>query len=275
MDSTSAAASYGAALLAAGLASGFAGGLFGIGGGLLRVPIFLYLFPLFGMSPDIAMHLAAGTSLALAIPTGAGSALAQRRAGNLDGPFLRSWIPALVAGVLLGLGFAHFVSSDGLEGVFAVVVLGAGLQMLFAPDDFRLRPTPPGVAGRSLLAVVIGTVSSMVGITGGVLTTPSLSALGVPIHRCIAISAAGGVAIALVGTGGSVMSGLGAPGRGAWTLGYVDLLAVAVMTPAVLVAAPFGVRLANRLSRRRLKRAFGLLMLLVAADLVRGLLVAG
>ncbi len=273
LDSTSGVVVYGASLLAAGVASGFAGGLFGIGGGLLRVPIFLYLFPLFGMSPGIAMHLAAGTSLALAIPTGLGSARAQQRAGNLDAGFLRSWIPALVVGVAVGLGFAHFVSSGMLEGVFAAVVVVAGLQMLLAPPDFRLRPAPPTGVGRAALALAIGTVSSMVGITGGVLTTPSLTALGLPIHRCVAISAAGGVAIALVGAAGSIVSGLGAPGRGAFALGYVDVLAVAIMTPAVLVSAPLGVRVANRLSQKHLQRAFGLLMLVVAADLIRGLLV--
>ena len=58
---------YALTLLIAGLGSGFAGGLFGIGGGALRVPILLYLFAAFGVDRDLIMHMAAGTSLAVAL----------------------------------------------------------------------------------------------------------------------------------------------------------------------------------------------------------------
>ena len=68
---------YGLAFILAGIVSGFASGLFGIGGGLLRIPIFLYIFPLFGVNENISMHLAAGTSLALAIPSAIPASIAQ------------------------------------------------------------------------------------------------------------------------------------------------------------------------------------------------------
>ena len=69
MSMESVGVAYYLTLLAAGLSSGFAGGLFGIGGGLLRVPILLYVFHSFGVSENLTFHLAAGTSLAVAIPT--------------------------------------------------------------------------------------------------------------------------------------------------------------------------------------------------------------
>ncbi len=110
-------------LLAAGLASGFVAGLFGVGGGIVRIPMFLFLFPILGIEPDVLMHVAAGTSLALAIPSSIMASRAQYKAGKLDMGFLKSWIPALVIGVIVGIFVMRFVSSRFLEQVFAFVIL--------------------------------------------------------------------------------------------------------------------------------------------------------
>ncbi|MCK5709846.1 MAG: sulfite exporter TauE/SafE family protein [Deltaproteobacteria bacterium] len=89
-------------LLAAGVASGFAAGLFGVGGGIIRIPLFLFLFPILGVHSDVLMHVAAGTSLALSIPSSVMASRAQYKAGNLDLNFLKPWVPALILGVLIG-----------------------------------------------------------------------------------------------------------------------------------------------------------------------------
>ena len=264
--------SYGAWLLAAGLGSGFAGGLFGIGGGVLRVPIFLYLFPAFGMDPAVAMHAAAGTSLTLAVPTGLRSALGQKRAGHLDTGFLRSWLPPLVVGVLIGLLAMRFLSGTILAGVFAFAMLGVAVQLIALPPSVRLADAVPGHPVRDLLAAGIGGVSVMIGVSGGAFSTPLLTTLGVPIHRVLAISSAGAAAVATVGSIGSVANGLGIAGRAPWSLGYVDVAAVAVMLPAILVAAPLGVKLGSRLSEGLLRRLFGLFLIGVAADMLRRVL---
>ena len=58
------------------------------------------------------------------------------------------------------------------------------------------------------------------------------------------------------------------PGRTPYALGYVDLVALAAATPAVMLAAPFGVRLANRLPERPLELAFVALLLVLILDTV-------
>ena len=263
---------YGALLVAAGLGSGFAGGLFGIGGGVLRIPIFLYLFRAFDVHPSVAMHMAAGTSLALGIPTGLRSALSQRRAGQLDPAFLRSWMPPLLVGVVLGLAAMRVLSGSTLTAVFAAVVLLAALEMIALPEGFRLAEAVPGQPKRGLLAAAIGGLSAMIGLSGGVFVTPALTLLGYPIHRAMAVSAATAAAISATGTAGSIVNGLGAAGRLPWSLGYVDVAAVALMLPAILVAAPLGVKLGNRLSDGLLRRSFGFFLLFVAADVLRQVL---
>lgn len=258
---------YFGALILAGLASGFAGGLFGIGGGLLRIPIFLYLFPAFEVGSTSVFHLAAGTSLALAIPTSAMSTWRQNRDSQLDLAFMRTWIPPLLVGVCLGIVGSYFTSGDVLRWVFLGVLV---VMMVYSalPDRPRLAESVPVGATRAALAASIGAFSSLLGLTGGVFTTPALLAFGQPIHRAVAVSTAGSLAISVVATAGMIGSGLDAPNRTAYSLGYVDLLAVAAATPAVLVSAPWGVRLANRLPERPLEIAFALLLLVMIIDTV-------
>lgn len=258
---------YAAALLASGLASGFAGGLFGIGGGLLRVPIFLYLFPAFGISAEITMHLAAGTSLAVAVPSSISACRAQHQAGNLDMSFLRGWVPALLVGVLGGLAVQRFAPSHVLILVFAVVLFLQSLQMMVGRDKIRFSshmPSGPILWG---LASSIGALSVALGISGGAFTTPTLVAMTYPLRKALAVSTATALSVATVGAVGSLLNGLGNPHLPKFTVGYVDLLAVAIMIPAVLVTAPMGVRTANRMNQDHLSRFFAIFLMIVAADM--------
>lgn len=258
---------YVAALMAAGLASGFAGGLFGIGGGILRVPIFLYLFPLFGVRPGVVMHMAAGTSLALAVPTALMSAARYRRDGTLDAALLRTWIPALMGGVIVGTAAARVAPAHALVGAFALVLFVVAVEMMIAPDDFHLAEDVPTGPVRYVMASSIGALSTVLGLSGGALTTPILVMCRYPMHRAIAVSAASAMMIAVLGTMGALVNGMGVPGRTAYSAGYVELLAVVALLPTVGVAAPLGVRAAAHLDAARLRRVFGVFLACVAADM--------
>ena len=258
-------------LTAAGLGSGFASGLFGVGGGIVRIPIFIFLWPLFGFNPDTLMHLAAGTSLTLAVPSAIMASRAQYRAGNLDINFLKTWIPGLVIGVIIGLVIMRYASSMLLESVFAVVIIIAAIQMLLISGRYHLgNEVPPGYL-KSILSFPVGLLSVMMGISGGTLTTPLLTAYKYPIHRCIALATAGGLFISIIGAVGSIINGLGIAGLPKFSLGYIDLLAVLIMLPTVIIGAPYGVKLANHLSKEMLKKIFAIFMIVVALDMIRNL----
>ncbi len=263
---------YIACLTLAGLGSGFASGLFGVGGGIVRIPIFLFLWPYFDINPDIIMHLAAGTSLTLAIPSAIMASRAQYRAGKLDFSFLKTWVPGLILGVIIGLVIMRFTSSRFLEFVFATVIIIAAVQMLFLSGRYHLGNDVPGGYLKSILSLPVGLLSVMMGISGGTLTTPLLTAFKYPIHKCIALATAGGLFISIIGAAGSVINGYGRAGLPKYTIGYIDLLAVIIMLPTVMIAAPYGVKLANHLSKERLKRIFAVFMIIVALDMIRNLL---
>lgn len=258
---------YAGALLASGLASGFAGGLFGIGGGLLRVPIFLYLFPAFGVAPEVTMHMAAGTSLAVAVPGTISACRAQHQSGNMDMEFVKSWVPALLVGVLVGLGVQRFAPSHALILVFAGVMFLQSLQMLIGRDRLHFASSVPTGPGRWCIASFIGALSVTLGISGGAFTTPTLVAMTYPLRRAIAVSTATALSVASVGTIGSVVNGLGNARLPQFSLGYVDLLAVVVMIPAVLLTSPMGVRAGNRMSKDMLSRIFAIFLMIIAADM--------
>src|SRR5215831_4688020 len=102
-----------------GLASGFASGLFGIGGGIVRMPIFVYLLPLFGVPHAVLMHVAVGTSMALVLPSALASTRKQHALGNLDLAFFRTWALGILAGVLIGIALLPFISTEVLQAIFA------------------------------------------------------------------------------------------------------------------------------------------------------------
>ena len=217
------------------------------------------------------MHLAAGTSLTLAVPSAIMASRAQYSAGNLDINFLRTWIPGLVTGVIIGLVIMRYSSSRLLESVFAVVIIIAAIQMLFISGRYHLGNQVPGGYLKSLLSLPVGLLSVMMGISGGTLTTPLLTAYRYPIHRCIALATAGGLFISIIGAVGSIINGLGKAGLPKFSIGYIDLLAVIIMLPTVMIAAPYGVKLANHLSKEKLKKVFAVFMIIVALDMIRNL----
>jgi uncharacterized membrane protein YfcA len=92
------------------------------------------------------------------------------------------------------------------------------------------------------------------------------------MHRAIGTSAAIGLPIALAGSAGYVINGLGAAGAPPHALGYVFLPALAGIVVASVATAPLGARLAHRLPVPKLKRAFALLLIVMGTRLLHDLL---
>ncbi|MFZ5610161.1 MAG: sulfite exporter TauE/SafE family protein [Pseudomonadota bacterium] len=257
-----------ALILLTGLGAGFAGGLLGIGGGIIIVPTLFSLAPLFGWPAASAMHLAVGTSLATIIVTAAVSAAGHGRRGAIDHGLLKRWIPTLLLGVVLASLAAGPLKSTVLSGLFSVIAFAVALNMA--------RTAPLAVAAhlparwiQHGLALAIGLLSTLMGIGGGTLSVPVLTAYGMPIHRAVGSAAALGVAIAVVGAAGFVFAGLAAaqplpPGA----LGFVYLPAALLIVPGAMLAAPWGVRLAHALDARRLRRVFALALMAIAGRMM-------
>jgi uncharacterized membrane protein YfcA len=98
--------------------------------------------------------------------------------------------------------------------------------------------------------------------------------LGRPIHQAVATASGFGPIIAIPAALGFMWAGLGAAGLPPGSIGYVSLLGAALIVPASVLAAPFGVRLAHRLPRRTLELAFAAFLIFVAVRFMASLVIA-
>jgi uncharacterized membrane protein YfcA len=253
------------ALVAAGLAAGLMGGLFGIGGGAVLVPVLYQLFIMLGIDEAVRMQLAVGTSLGIIVPTSIRSFFSHKSHGAIDFPYLRRVIIWVIVGVGLGSLAAAFISGRSLRAIFAVLALLMALKMIFGRSEWRLWEEFPPPFILRFLAAGIGFFSVLMGIGGGVFNNILMTLIGRDIHKAVATSSGVGVAIAIPGAFGFMWAGLGHEGLPAASIGFVNLLGVALVIPTSLFAVPYGARLAHSLSRAGLRRAFATFLVFVSA----------
>jgi len=250
-----------------GLASGFIAGLFGVGGGLTIVPILLLLFQAQGFADAQIMHLALGTAMATIVVTSISSMRAHNQQGGVRWDIFRGMAPGLVAGTLVGSLFASRVPTDAMAMVFTLIVYWASLQMLL---DIKPKPTRqlPGRSGLMGVGGLIGGVSSLVAAGGGFLSVPFMVLCNVPIRQAVGTSAALGFPIATAGVIGYIVCGWSQTDLPGPHLGFVYLPAFFGVVVSTVFMAPVGARVAHRLPVKQLKRAFGLMLALLASKML-------
>lgn len=254
----------GAGLLVTGAVAGITAGLLGVGGGIVIVPVLYHLFTTMGIAEDVRMHVAVGTSLATIIATSASSVRAHWRRGAVDGQLLRQWGPWILVGVVAGTALAGLVKGPVLSGVFATVALVVSIHMGLGSPRWTLSDTMPTGAARAGLASLIGAISAMMGIGGGTLSVPILTLFGYPIHRAVGSAAAIGFIIGVPGALGFVFTGLNVADLPPFSLGYINLLGLALILPTSMLLAPVGARLAHSLNTTNLRRAFAVFLAVTA-----------
>ena len=262
----------GFALAGAGVIAGLLAGMFGIGGGAVIVPVLAEFLNILGVDDDIQMHLAVGTSLCIIVPTSIRSFRAHLKRGVVDMKLLKAWIIPVPLGVIAASAFAASASGDTLKIVFAVIAFTLGLRMLVSFDWLRLGSELPGQPWRTMVGAVVGFLSALMGIGGGVINNTFMTLYGRPIHQAVATSAGVGALIAIPGVIGYVLAGWNSPNLPPFSLGFVNLLGVALVIPVTILAAPIGARLAHRMSKRHLEAGFGVFLLVVAARFALGFL---
>jgi uncharacterized membrane protein YfcA len=261
-----------AAMAATGLVSGTLAGLLGVGGGIVIVPVLFNVLPFFGIPDAVQMKLAIGTSLATIIPTSIQSARKHFAKGTMDVGLLRSLAPSIALGVALGTVLAIWLRGDALTAIFATVAVLVAVNMATTGADWRLRESFPSGAPRHGIGGFIGTVSAMMGIGGGTVGVPILSAFGAPMRAAVATASAFGIIIAIPATAGFIWAGWGNPLLPPLSLGYVNLIGVALIVPTSMLAAPWGVKLAHTIPPLLLKRLFALFLAVTSVRMIWSLL---
>lgn len=254
------------ALFSIGGLSGFCAGLFGVGGGLIIVPALLLGLPWVGVDGPDVMKIAIATSMAIIVPTGFVSTQAHAAKGAIDMKALSRIAPGAVIGAVSGAQLAAFVDARLITTLFVAFLLFSaarcGLGAKGAGD--RRRPLP-GALNLSVKGLGIGGLSSLLGIGGATISTPLLSE-HVEMRRAIGTSSALGLLLS-VGAALGYSAASRPPGCPDACLGYVFLPAVGMIGLGAVLTAPHGARLTHALPTATLRRAFAVLLVVVAIDL--------
>lgn len=259
------------ALVVSGALIGVLAGLFGVGGGAISVPVFFEIFRLMGMSADVAMPLAVGTSLAVIVPTSVSSARGHYLRGTVDMGILRLWALPVLAGVAIGSALARYAPPGVFQAVFILVAGVNAVKLLTGGKGWSLAPTLPSGPVLRVYGAGIGLISALMGIGGGAVSNLVLTLHGVPILRAISTSAGVGVLISIPGALGYMVAGWGREGLPPDAIGFVSLLAFALTIPTTLLTTRFGVRLAHAMQRRTLELLFGSFLVLICLRFVAAL----
>jgi len=250
-----------------GAFAGLISGMLGVGGGIVLVPILIFIFGVLAIPVGMAAHMAIGTSLSTIIFTSMSAIYAQHRRKAIDWNLTRKLAPATILGSLISGYLAGLIPGLALKAMFGIFLVAAAAQMFFEwrPAPQRTLPGPMALLG---IGTGIGALSAMLGIGGGTLTVPFFNWCNVDLRRAIATSTALGFGLAVFGTIGFIVSGFHRPGLPSDSFGYVSLPAMMGIASTAVILAPFGVHLAHRLPVRRLKRIFALLLFCLAVNML-------
>lgn len=242
-------------LLAMGAVAGMFAGLLGIGGGIIIVPVLAVVFETQGVSIDVLMHVAIGTSLATIVITSLSSMRAHHKHQAIDWTVVRVITIGVFIGGLLGAAIANRIPGEDLKILFSIFMFLIATQMYFG-NAAKPQRRLPGKSGMIAAGTTIGIISSIMGVGGGSMSVPFLTWCNMNIRRAVATSSAIGFPIALSGSIGFIVTGWSVSGRPVMSLGYVNLPAFLSTVVASVLFAPLGAKLAHRIPPILLKRVF-------------------
>jgi hypothetical protein len=262
-------------LVIVGVFSGFLGGMLGVGGGVVVVPILVLFF-------SLDTHQAVGTSLVMVVFTALSATLAYYRQKRIDWKIGIFGAFTTVPGAIIGAYATTFFSSKSLAIIFGATLFFIAAVMLrrsFLSAAEQNREITTETANESLLrkqtwrrrivdangrifeysaniytglALLFlgGLASGFLGIGGGLVVVPILAAIvGLPMHLAVATSMVTMIFTSISGVSTHII------------LGNVLIAYAVPLVIGIVVGAQLGARAAKRLKSVSLERAFTVALL--------------
>jgi len=246
---------------------GFMAGLFGIGGGLITVPVLFYIFNFVGLDQSFIMHLAVGTSFAIIIPTSISSVITHMKYKAVDFNIVKSFGVFVALGVIFGTIFAANLKTTGLILFFSIMTMIFSLFFLISKEKPNPTMKKINLPIKILSGFISGFLSAPMGIGGGIINTPILKIFGYPINIAIGSSAAFGFLISLIGALGFVISGNYLNIEAPLSLGFINVPAFLIFVPITTFMAKIGAKTVHKVNKRIIGKLFGVFLLLVSLGL--------
>ena len=247
--------------------TGFMAGFFGIGGGLIMVPILFYIFSFAGIEQAFTMHLALGTSFSIIIPTSIISTMTHMKFKAVDFSIVKTFGAFVAIGVVFGTVFAVSLKTSSLVLFFSIMTMLFSLYFLTAKEKINPKPRKINLIYRVICGFLSGFLSAPMGIAGGVINTPVLKMFGYPIKVAIGCSAAVGFVIALIGAIGFAVSGSYLNINVPLSLGFVNIPTFLIFVPITMFMAKIGAKTVHKFDKRLIGKLFGIYLFIVSCKL--------
>ncbi len=252
-------------LAAVGCLMGFTAGFFGVGGGIVLVPMLLLVYTHIDIEPSISAHIAFGTSLFVATFTSLSSSYRHFKNRNVIFQAVIILAVASVITALIGSWIADQLSSISLRRIFSLVIFFAGLRLAMQENEKGnervANVSTPGLIG---IGTFTGFVSSLAGVGGGVFSIPMMyQFLNFPIKKAIGTSSMVIVFTTLFAAAGYMINGWGRPDLPTYAIGYVHIGAAIPVMLTAIVFSQFGAMVTHKTEVNRLRRIFGGFLVLI------------
>ena len=251
-------------MIATAIPAGFAAGLFGIGGGLITVPILFYIFGSTGIEPTYLMHLAVGTSFGIIIPTSIVSVFTHHQHKAVDFSVVKGYGFFVATGVILGTVVAANLETKPLILFFTIVVYILAFYLLFLKEKEENLEIKMGLLAKAICGVISGFISAPMGIGGAVMNVPILKFFGFPINKAIGSAAAIGFIIALFGAIGFLISGSYLNVNLPLSIGFLNIPAFLIFIPITTFMARIGAKTVHKIDKNKISKFLGIFLLLIA-----------
>ena len=254
-------------MAASAVVVGFMAGFFGIGGGLIMVPILFYMFSFVGIEKTIIMHLAIGTSFSIIIPTSIISTITHMKFKAVDLSIVKTFGAFVAIGVVLGTIFAVSLNTSSLVLFFSIMTMSFAIYFLMAKEKMNNSLRKINLIYRIVCGFLSGFLSAPMGIAGGVINTPILKMFGYPIKVAIGSSAAVGFLIALIGAIGFAISGTYLNTNVPLSLGFVNLPTFLIFVPITMFMAKIGAKTVHKFDKRIIGKLLGIYLFIISCKL--------
>jgi uncharacterized membrane protein YfcA len=258
---------YFLAYLICGCVIGFCAGLLGIGGGIIGIPLLFMLFTLQGVSDSISMHMAVGTLFATVIMTSIASLLSHFRSGMVLFPVFKKIIWGTMMGCILGIIIANHLNGLYLQRLFGVFLLGLALQYFFK-KEIKAKDAMPKIRNIFIATTLIGLLSGLLGLGGGIFIVPYLNWYGISMRNAIATSSACILPVAVIGAVGYMYSGMNVTSSIEYSSGFVDWPAFLGISLTSILFAPIGARVTHSISPVLLKNIFSVFLTFIGVSML-------
>ncbi len=256
-----------AAMAMSAVVVGFMAGFFGIGGGLIMVPVLFYIFSFIGIEKTFVMHLAIGTSFLIIIPNSIVSTITHMKFKAVDFNLVKTFGIFVIIGVITGTIFSVSLKTSSLVLFFSIMTMIFAIYFLIQKEKINPKPRKISLIYRIILGFMSGFLSAPMGIGGGVYNTPIFKIFGYPINVAIGSSAAIGFLISLIGALGYASSGSYLDINAPLSLGFVNIPAFLIFVPITTFMAKIGAESVHKFNKKLIGRLFGIYLFIVSCKL--------